>query len=247
MRSEFIPKFAIRNPKFNCELSHLSLSIVLPAYNEEHNIEPLILEIDSFVKTITPDYEMIVVDDGSRDHTCARLQQLQTLCPRLQVITHKQNLGYGQALRSGISQAQKDLILLMDADRQFKIEALPRFLEQIPYCAAVIGFRMARRDNCYRRVLGRLGNAFLNLALKENFRDVNCGFKLIRARELKAIRLYSNGGLISCELIRKLLARDKKVCQLPVPHYPREKGKATGGRLRTAARFLVEVPNLFRQ
>jgi glycosyltransferase involved in cell wall biosynthesis len=228
-------------------LQHLSLSIVLPAYNEERNIEPLILEIDGFVKAITPDYEMIVVDDGSRDCTRSRLHRLQTLCPRLRVITHEKNLGYGRALRSGISQAQKDLILLMDADRQFKIEALPRFLEQVPYYAAVIGFRAVRRDNFYRRLLGRLGNAFLNLALKENFRDVNCGFKLIHARELKAIRLYSNGGLISCELIRKLLARDKTLCQLPVPHYPRERGKATGGQLRTAVRFLAEVPNLFRQ
>ena len=223
-----------------------SLSIVLPAYNEGGKIEQTVVEVDSFVERLLPDFEIIVVDDGSTDQTGSVLKDLGRRTSRLHVITHARNLGYGGALRSGADKAQKRLILFMDADGQINIKELPAFLERITSVAAVIGVRRNRQDGSYRRALGRVGNMYLNLLLKERFEDVNCGFKLFRADDLKSMRLYSTGGLISCEILRKLLACGKQICQMPVAHYPRETGKSTGGRPHTVIRFMLETPGLFK-
>lgn len=224
-----------------------SISVVLPAFNEEQVIERTIHEIIGFLRGLFGDFEIIVIDDGSSDKTAHILNCLKTKMPNLIVITHEKNYGYGKALQSGLCKASKELVLLMDSDGQFSVAPLAAFMQEINSFDAVIGIRSKRRDNLYRYLLGRIGNACSNFILKYRIADINCGFKLFHTEDVKRLKLYSFGGIINCEILKKLLATNKKIRQIPVEHYPRKAGIQTGGKLKTVLRILLEVPNLYRQ
>jgi len=221
------------------------LSIVLPVYNEEKNVKSVIEDILLNIKKFTSDYEIITVDDGSKDKTLNILYSLREKNKKIKIITHKKNEGYGAALAKGIKYANKEFILLMDADGQFKINSLYTFWDKRHNYDFILGYRKERKDNIYRRILGKIGNYFACLLLKRNIKDINCGFKLFKAKILKRLNLKSKGGIINFEIFYKLFKiNDYFFLQVPVEHHKRKFGNPTGGKIRVIAKIILEFTKL---
>ena len=205
-----------------------NLSIILPVYNEEKNIKNVVINIIANIKNYTNDFEIILIDDGSTDKTKDIIQELSRQYPNLRDLYHKKNKGYGAALKTGIAQAAKEWLLIIDSDGQYEINDLKAFWEQKSSCDFILGYRTKRSDGIYRTVLARLGNCIANLFLKTDVfvNDVDCGFKLFKTKELQFLPLTSHGALISFEIIKRLLENHTYFIQLPVTHYKRREGKS---------------------
>jgi glycosyltransferase involved in cell wall biosynthesis len=210
-----------------------SLTVILPAYNEAGNIKNVVSGVVFYMRKNVEDFEVIVVDDGSTDGTPGVLGQINGIFPELRFFSHEKNSGYGSAIRTGIRLSEKNRIFIMDSDGQFQIGDFKKFWDNREYYDFIIGYRHSRKDNWYRLCLGGLGSFLANLFLKRSLKDVNCGFKLFKAQELKGIPLVSSGGCISFEILFRLLKSGKNnILQLPVEHSRRKMGSQTGGKLK---------------
>ncbi|MCX5707824.1 MAG: glycosyltransferase family 2 protein [Candidatus Omnitrophica bacterium] len=220
----------------------LSLSVILPIYNEEANVELTLKTILAYLEKLTDDFEIIAVNDGSTDQSPKILAELARKHPRISLINSPKNTGYGWALRKGIISAAKDWILLFDADGQFDIADLERLWEAKAGIDFILGWRRRRNDNPYRRLLGSSGNFLANLILRIQpfIKDINCGFKLFKAGLIKPLALMSAGATINFEILYNLKNYRPVFIQLPVSHYPRKAGRATGGDLKNVAILIKE-------
>lgn len=219
-----------------------SISVILPVYNEEGNIGKVIEDSVNFLLApdIFKEYEIIVVDDGSRDRTADILRELVDKISHLKVITHGKNLGYGQVLISGFGVARFPLCFFMDADGQFQINQLEKILNYILTYDIIIGCRYKRKDSLYRIILGKIYTllAFLLFGLK--FKDINCGFKLFKREAIEDSYKF-NGGLFYTEVLLEAKKKGFKIKEVPVNHFPRLKGKQSGGSLKVVMKALVEL------
>lgn len=223
------------------------LSVILPCYNEEANIEPLLNDIrDFFIASKTP-YEVVAVNDGSRDRTADRLAKWQNMHPELVIITHSRNKGYGAALRSGFEAARGDLIFFTDSDRQFDIRELASFTPRIREYDFVVGYRRIRRDPRGRAALAGLFRFLSRILFHVNVRDVNCAFKLFRAPVIKGMRLVQPGALINLEIFALAKQRGYRFLELPVTHHPRVAGAQTGGSIRVVFKAFADLFRLRQQ
>jgi len=221
-----------------------SLSIVLPAFNEEANIGKVISDIISYVPGHVKNFDVIVVNDGSTDATLDVINGISKLHPELRIVSHERNKGYGFAIRTGIQLSQKEWILIMDSDGQLRIKDFAPFWHNKQYHNFIIGYRRQRKDNLYRILLAKFGNTLANLSLPERIKDIDCGFKLFKVQDLKRILLTSTGILIHFEILNNLFKEKKKFVQLPVTHFKRIKGQASGGDLTTITNLIGEGINL---
>jgi len=219
------------------------LSIILPLYNEEKNIKTVFEDILSEIKDYAIDLEIILVNDGSKDKTGAIAGELAAKYSFVRLVTSQNNQGYGAAIRKGIANAEKEWTLIMDADGQLRIQDLKRFWDIKNTYDFLLGYRIKREDNLYRRWIGKMGTLCANLFLREDLRvkDINCGFKLFRTELLKKIPLISSGSIFYFEILYKLSKYKLKFSQLPVSHLKRRTGKATGGNIRTIIKIFIEV------
>ncbi len=209
--------------------SEPDLSVVVPAYNEEGNIGLVVREASAFLRRLGLRYEIDVVDDGSRDGTARVLEVLRRSDPAVRVIRHRRNLGYGAAVRSGLFRARGRHVLLIDGDGQFRIDTLADVWPVRTQADLVLGYRRPRRDPPWRRAAGWLySRVFVRLLLGGGYRDVNCGFKLIARRVLDEIELSADGALVSAELLTRARRLGATWIEVPVDHFPRRRGKATG-------------------
>jgi glycosyltransferase involved in cell wall biosynthesis len=226
--------------------NNYSLSIVLPVYNEGENIRHLVAGLIANIKNYINDFEIILVNDGSTDESVEIINSLAKQYPVLRIIANSRNKGYGFAIRGGIYNATKKWLLIMDADGQFEIDDLKAFWDKKLSYDFIIGYRKERKDNSYRKLLGKSGNSIANLFLKTNIfiKDINCGFKLFSTMDLKSISLKSSGGAISFEILYKLLQNKHSFTQLPVTHYKRMAGKSTGGKFNTIIKIISEFIKL---
>lgn len=210
------------------------LSYFFPAHDEEANLEHLVEEALATLPSLAEAFEIIAVDDGSRDGTPALVDALAATHPGLvRAIHHPTNLGYGAALRSGFRAASYDLIAFTDGDRQFKVADLGRLIER--HAAAdrpdvVVGFRIRRADpplrSLYARAYRLANRVFFGLRVT----DVDCACKLFRRDALAGLAVESDGAFFSAELLNKLRAAGRSVVEVGVPHYPRTAGSPTGAR-----------------
>ncbi|OFV86967.1 MAG: hypothetical protein A3J75_00375 [Acidobacteria bacterium RBG_16_68_9] len=218
------------------------LSVVLPAYNEEANIETVVRNVAAYLGPRGFDYEIIVVNDGSRDRTGAILTQLAHELPRLRPQHHPENRGYGAALRTGFAAAQKRYVFYMDGDGQFDIADLDRLLPPASEDCIVTGYRMQRRDPFVRRLNAWLFGRFLvRVLLGVRVRDLNCAFKLIPRAVLQDMTLESTGALINAELYGRAVRRGIGIREVGVNHYPRPAGVQTGAHLRVILRAFYDL------
>jgi Glycosyltransferases involved in cell wall biogenesis len=216
------------------------LSYFFPAHNEEANLEGLVEEALATLPSLAETFEIIAVDDGSRDATASLAEALAERHPDVvRLVRHPVNLGYGAALRSGFAAARYELIAFTDGDRQFKVADLGRLTARLAGPDApdvVAGFRIKRADPLVRTLYARA----YRLANRNFFRlrvtDVDCACKLFRRAALEGLRVESGGAFFSAELLIKLQAAGRSVAEVGVPHYPRTAGSATGARPQVVLR-----------
>lgn len=225
----------------------LSLSVVIPAYNEAENIGRVIANAVDYLSDRPMQYEIIVVNDGSIDATKAIVMKLASQNPRIRLINHPHNLGYGSALRSGFDQALHEYIFLTDGDGQFAISDLDSFLPYIQnshhHSQVVIGYRAKRADVFVRSLNAWLYHIFIQWVLGIKVRDIDCAFKLFPRSIYQAIRpIKSDGALFSAEFLLKLqqLPMLEPIIELPVRHFPRKFGVATGANIKVILKMFWE-------
>jgi glycosyltransferase involved in cell wall biosynthesis len=223
-----------------------SLSVILPVYNEGENIADTVADTAKFLseQSFLSAYEMIVVDDGSTDASRTILNSLGDQVRHLKVLHHPRNLGYGAALVSGIQQALSEWVLLMDADGQFKVDALLPMIPCLEHYDIVAGFRFKRTDSLYRIFLGQCYSRLAALLFKVNLKDINCGFKLFRKDIINIDAISSHGGVFYTDFFMKAIKQGCRVQQLPVEHFPRVRGKQTGASLKVVSAAVIDVIRL---
>jgi glycosyltransferase involved in cell wall biosynthesis len=225
-----------------------ALSVVLPAYNEEANIERVVRQVVAYLEARGLDYEILPVNDGSRDDTGGILTRLAAELPRLRPQTHAQNRGYGAALRTGFDTAVKRYVFYMDGDGQFDIGDLDALLPLASEDVIVTGFRIERRDPFMRRLNAKLfGGWLVRIMLGVHVKDLNCAFKLIPQRVFRSIALESTGALINAELYGRAIRAGFGIREIGVHHYPREAGVQTGAHLRVILRAFYDLFRLRQQ
>jgi len=225
------------------------ISAVLPAYNEEAVIEQSVLETEKVLKELADDFEIIVTDDGSEDGTARVLANLQQRRPDLplRVVTHRVNQGYGAALASGFDAARHDLVFFTDSDRQFDVRELSLLLPEIGDQAdLVIGWRKKRADSPMRLLNAWGWRLLVNGLFGYTARDVDCAFKLFRREVWQSLTVGARGATFSAEFLVKARRLGFKVREVPVSHYPRPAGRATGARLSVITRAFLEIFRLWR-
>jgi glycosyltransferase involved in cell wall biosynthesis len=227
----------------------LSVSAVLPAYNEEAIIERTVRHVAGVLQSLANDFEVIVTNDGSRDRTGAILAHLAATAPELhlRVITHATNQGYGAALASGFDAATGELILMLDADGQFDVAEVVHLLVAMDEATdLVIGYRARRADPLMRKLNALGWKLLVNGLFGYTARDVDCAFKLFRRRVWQSLTVYARGATFSAEFLIKARRLGFRVKELPVSHYPRTAGSPTGAHPRVIARAFVELFRLWR-
>jgi len=216
------------------------LSYFFPAHNEEANLPGLVAEALATLPTLADRFEIVIVDDGSRDATPRLADELAAAHPEVTVVHHPTNLGYGAALRSGFAAARYEVLAFTDGDRQFRVADLGRLLAalDVPAAAgtaatapdAVAGFRIHRADPLVRTVYARLYRLANRIFFGLRVRDVDCACKVFRRAGLEGIAVESGGAFFSAELLIKLQAAGHRLGEVGVPHYPRVAGSATGAK-----------------
>ncbi|NLX42035.1 MAG: glycosyltransferase family 2 protein [Chloroflexi bacterium] len=224
-----------------------SLTVSLPAYNEEGNIGQMVDRVRNEVGPLVDDLEIIVVDDGSRDRTAEVVEGIARQDPRVRLIRHSVNQGYGAAVYTGVWSASKDLIFFTDSDLQFTFAELPEFLKRIDGIDMVIGWRRTRSDPWYRRLFGNGWSWLVNLLFGHTARDVDCAYKLFRREVIERIDVASRGATFSAEFLVRARQAGFRVIELPVNHHPRVAGKQTGARPEVVLRAFRELMQLRNQ
>lgn len=223
-----------------------SISVVLPAFNEEANLPKTVGAVVDAVEGVATDYEIVVVDDGSRDRTAEVARELAEKYPAVRLVQHKVNQGYGGALATGFASATKELVFFTDADNQFDIREISKLLAYIGEYDLVIGYRAPRVDPFYRKLNALGWKLLVNLLFGYTARDVDCAFKLFKRKILDDVKIESRGATFSTEFLVRARRKGYRVKEVPVKHLPRLAGNPTGARLHVIARAFRELIK-FRQ
>jgi glycosyltransferase involved in cell wall biosynthesis len=218
-----------------------SLTVSLPAYNEAENIARMIEMVRSKVGPLVDDLEIIVVNDGSADDTGRIVERIGQTDPRVRLIEHPVNLGYGAAVRDAVWAASKELIFFTDSDLQFDSAELARFLPLLAKADMVIGYRQARSDPWYRTFFGHGWSWLVNLLFGYVARDVDCAFKLFKREVIDTIHVESGGAMFSAEFLVRAKQAGFRIIEQPVDHYPRQAGSQTGANMRVILRAFREL------
>jgi len=224
-----------------------SLSVFFPAYNDAPALPALVARTFAVLEEHVDDFEVIVVNDGSRDATSIVLDELEARYgARLRVVTHARNRGYGAALRSGFAAATKDLVFYTDGDGQYDVGQLPELLAQLgPYTGFVNGYKLERRDPLHRIWIGKAYNRFAAFLFGVQIRDIDCDYRLIRRQLLDQILLESTSGTVCVELVRKLEMTGWEFAEVGVHHYSRQYGRSQFFRLRSLVNTLGQLLRLY--
>lgn len=223
------------------------LSVFFPAYNDAGTIASLVITAVQVAATLTPDFEVIVVNDGSQDDTPRILDELARVYPdRVRVVHHAGNRGYGGALRSGFSTAAKDFIFYTDGDGQYDPTEMTvlwdRMTDGVDW---VNGWKISRADPLHRIVIGRIYHHAVKLLFGLKVRDVDCDFRLMRRAIFDVVHLEKNSGVICLEMMKKFQDAGFRVAETPVHHYHRAHGKSQFFNFPRIFRTAIDVMKLW--
>lgn len=226
--------------------SRPSLTVFFPAFNDAETLPTLIAKAAKTLHDLAQDYEIIVVDDGSTDSTPQVLEKLQRQLPLLRVIRHPRNLGYGAALRSGFSNATKQLVFYTDGDGQYDIGELRELFARLEADVDVVnGYKLERADPLHRTLIGKVYQRLTRALLNLKVRDVDCDFRLMRRPVLDAVSLTFRSGAICAELIAQIERAGFRTVEVPVHHYPRRSGQSQFFRFAPVARTIFDIFRLW--
>jgi glycosyltransferase involved in cell wall biosynthesis len=223
------------------------LSASFPAHDEEDNVEPMIADLLGALPEVAERFEVIVVDDGSRDQTFARASAVAARDPRVRVVRHEVNRGYGAAVWTGLTAGTMEYAFFTDGDRQFDPHQIADLVRALPGHDVVVGYRVDRQDNAVRIANAHAWNWLIRTLFAVPVRDVDCAFKLFERRVLQGLTIEAGGAMFSSELLARLKARGARIVEVPVKHLPREKGSASGGNPKVIARAFYELFRLYRK
>jgi glycosyltransferase involved in cell wall biosynthesis len=203
------------------------LSVFFPAYNDSGTIASMVIRAVQAASALTPDYEVIVVNDGSGDATAQIVDELARTYPHVRVIHHAGNRGYGGALQTGFRAATKELIFYTDGDAQYDpAELAALWARMTPRIDLVNGYKISRSDPAHRVVIGRLYHHIVRFMFGLTIRDVDCDFRLMRRAIFERIDLAKTSGVICLEMMKKIEDAGFHIVEVPVHHYHRAFGRS---------------------
>ena len=217
-----------------------SVSVVIPAYNEEENISAVIKKSLQTLKKVSNDYEVVVVDDGSTDQTGKILDEIAKANKAVKAFHQGKNKGLGEALKTGYANAHKEFVFYIPADGQISVEELPNFLEQTDRADVVIGYHRKRADPLKRKLKSGVYHFLLKLLFGLNFR-LTTSSKLYRKKVLDSIKLEAGSAFVEPEILFKAKKKGYRFAEVPVEHYPRVAGKSKGDSPIETARTLYDL------
>ena len=218
-----------------------SISVILPAFNEEKNIENTLSNTINYLNKTFSNFEIIVVDDGSTDKTFKVVEQIAVKYHNIILKKHEINRGYGQSLKTGFDTASKEFIFFMDSDGQFEISDLDKLTPHITDKNIVIGYRYQRADTNIRKLNTLLYHMYLRTIFKLKIKDADCAFKLFpREAYLKIRPIRSEGAFFSAEFLLKLTKEGYNLIEIAVNHYPRLYGSPTGAKIGVILKMFAE-------
>ncbi|MBN1995181.1 MAG: glycosyltransferase family 2 protein [Anaerolineae bacterium] len=223
-----------------------SISVFFPAYNDAGTIPSMVITAILTLRELSDDYEVIVVNDASKDHTGELLAELARRYDCVRIVTHPQNKGYGGALRSGFAHATKELVFYTDGDAQYD----PRELKLLmPVLTAEIdlvnGYKISRNDPLHRIIIGRIYQHFVRLAFGLKLRDPDCDFRIMRRSIFDKVKLESDSGVICVEMMKKIGDNGFRIAEAPVHHYHRAYGHSQFFNFRRLFRVAVDLTKLW--
>jgi glycosyltransferase involved in cell wall biosynthesis len=207
------------------------LSAFVPVHDERDDVVPLTLALLDVLPRVADRWEIILVDDGSRDGSAALIDELARRHAHVRVVRHASNRGYGAAVRSGLAAARHGWVFLIDGDRQFDPAQLPRLVREADAADVVVGYRARRADPLGRRLAGETWTRLVGLLVGVRVRDVNCAFKLFRRRVIAGVPFVATGAAISAELLAHAQRRGARIAEVAVDHFPRRHGRPSGGAI----------------
>jgi len=222
------------------------LSIFFPAYNDSGTIASLVIIALRTARKLTPDHEVIVINDGSADGTGEILEELASIYPQVRIVTHDKNRGYGGALRTGFASATRELVFYTDGDAQYdpaEMEALWRRFDQD--VDLVNGYKISRSDPLHRIVIGRVYHHVVKTLFRLTVRDVDCDFRMMRRSIFDKVHLEKNSGVICLEMMKKITDGGFRIAEVPVHHYHRAYGKSQFFNFRRLYRTAIDVMKLW--
>lgn len=225
----------------------IRLSVFFPCHNEQANVEPLVRKALAVLPTISDDYEVIVVNDGSTDETGAVADRLTAEIPQVRVVHHEKNKGYGGALQSGFHAATKDYVFYTDGDGQFDLGELPEIVPLVEHADIVTCYRLNRTESFVRRFNGHAWTWLVNRLFKLQLRDIDCAFKLYKREIFDKIEMHSLGALIDTEILARAHNAGYAMIQKGVHHYPRTAGQSSGASIKVILRAFKELFQLRNQ
>jgi glycosyltransferase involved in cell wall biosynthesis len=227
------------------------LSVFLPIYNEEANVKSVVLATKKILQDVANEWELIIVDDGSTDGSAKLIKELTESDPRIRVVTHKENEGYGATISSGLYESKYPWIAFTDSDGQFDFTEITHFLTKRQESGAdlVIGYYKKRQVSTFKIITSKLWELTVFVLFGLKVRDIDCGFKLISKKVIDTIPVLESkrGAFISSELLIKAKRAGFKIVEIPVTHYPRLKGVGTGRNLNVIIKSFVDLLRLWKK
>jgi glycosyltransferase involved in cell wall biosynthesis len=224
----------------------LGLSVFFPAYNDSGTIASMVIGAVKAASALTPDYEVIVVNDGSVDRTGEIADELARTYPHVRVIHHPKNRGYGGALQTGLRSATKELIFYTDGDAQYDpAELAALWAHMTPEADLVNGYKISRSDPLHRIIIGRVYHHVVSWLFGLTVRDVDCDFRLMRRSIFERINLEKTSGVICLEMMKKISDARFRIVEVPVHHYHRAFGKSQFFNFRRIVKTGVDVMRLW--
>ena len=224
----------------------IELSVVFPAYNDAGTIPSMVIGARLAARKLADSYEIVVVNDGSTDHTAEVLSELEAVFPELRVIHHPVNRGYGGALRTGFQAAKKDLIFYTDGDAQYDPREMSRLFEAWRSGSDFVNGRKAgRSDPLHRVIIGRLYHWSVRVAFGLKLSDIDCDFRLFRRAIFEKVDLTKDSGVICVELMKKVQDHGFRIQEVPVHHFHRVYGRSQFFNFPRVAKTLLDLAKLW--
>ena len=222
------------------------LSVFFPAYNDSGTIASLVITALHTARRLTPDFEIIIVNDGSADATAEIADELAMTYPEVRVVHHPSNRGYGGALRTGFASATRDLVFYTDGDAQYDPAEMENLWKQFHDGVDLVnGYKISRSDPLHRIVIGRIYHHTVRTLFGLNVRDVDCDFRLMRRSIFERVTLEKNSGVICLEMMKKVQDAGFRIAEVPVHHYHRAYGKSQFFNFRRLFRTGIDVLKLW--